>query len=55
MGTECANLYELTTDARAPASNAVKIRLLHYLGKSILATNLVTQMIQIVFDGIYGN
>ncbi|CAO3594598.1 unnamed protein product [Absidia cylindrospora] len=41
-------------DGRAPAPNPVKIRILHYLGKSILATNMASQMIQIVFDGIYG-
>ncbi|ORZ22637.1 armadillo-type protein [Absidia repens] len=33
-------------DGRAPAPNPVKIRILHYLGKSILATNMASQMIQ---------
>ncbi|CAO3648654.1 unnamed protein product [Cunninghamella echinulata] len=42
-------------DGRAPASNPVKIRILNYLGKSILASNMVTQMTQVVFDGIYGD
>ncbi|KAI8088970.1 proteasome stabiliser-domain-containing protein [Halteromyces radiatus] len=41
-------------DGRAPVSSAVKIRILYYLGKSIVATNFPTQMIQVVFDGIYG-
>ncbi|CAO3637178.1 unnamed protein product [Cunninghamella blakesleeana] len=39
---------------RAPASSSIKIRILNYLGKSIIAANLVTQMTQVVFDGIYG-
>ncbi|KAI8330892.1 armadillo-type protein [Chlamydoabsidia padenii] len=33
-------------DGRAPVSNPVKVRILHYLGKSILATNLGSHMIQ---------
>lgn len=41
-------------DGRAPATNPVKIRVLYYLGKSIIATNLASHMIQVVFDGIYG-
>lgn len=41
-------------DRQAPASIPVKIRILHFLSKSILATNMPTQMIQVIFDGIYG-
>ncbi|KAL0086564.1 proteasome stabiliser-domain-containing protein [Phycomyces blakesleeanus] len=41
-------------DARAPVSTSIKIRIIHYLSKSIVATNLVPSMIQVVFDGIYG-
>ncbi|KAF7732558.1 hypothetical protein EC973_003305 [Apophysomyces ossiformis] len=41
-------------NVRAPASNAIKIRILQYLNKSVAATNMITQMIQVVFDGIYG-
>ncbi|KAI8374250.1 proteasome stabiliser-domain-containing protein [Radiomyces spectabilis] len=41
-------------DARAPASNAVKLRILQYLNKSVAACNMVSHMIQVVFDGIYG-
>ncbi|KAG0174143.1 hypothetical protein DFQ29_007586 [Apophysomyces sp. BC1021] len=39
---------------RAPASNPIKIRVLQYLSKSVAATNMVALMIQVVFDGIYG-
>ncbi|OBZ85602.1 Proteasome-associated protein ECM29 [Choanephora cucurbitarum] len=41
-------------EARAPAPNTVKLRILHYLSKSIIASNMVTSMIQVIFDGIYG-
>ncbi|KAI9024387.1 proteasome stabiliser-domain-containing protein [Phycomyces nitens] len=41
-------------DARAPASTPVKIRIIQYLRKSIVATNMIPLMIQVVFDGIYG-
>ena len=42
-------------DKRAPASTPVKIRILNYLTKSIAATNMAAMMVQVVFDGIYGN
>lgn len=41
-------------DGRSPAPNSVKLRVLQYLSKSIAATNKVTSMIQVIFDGIYG-
>ncbi|KAI7869867.1 proteasome stabiliser-domain-containing protein [Spinellus fusiger] len=41
-------------EARAPVSAPVKIRILQYLSKSVMAANLVSLMIQVVFDGIYG-
>ncbi|KAI9320591.1 proteasome stabiliser-domain-containing protein [Dichotomocladium elegans] len=41
-------------DRQAQASVPVKIRILQYLSKSITAASMVTQMIQVVFDGIYG-
>ncbi|RUP51830.1 hypothetical protein BC936DRAFT_145387 [Jimgerdemannia flammicorona] len=41
-------------DIRLPASNLIKIRILNYLTRSKLATNLVAPMLQIVFDGLYG-
>ncbi|KAI8369986.1 proteasome stabiliser-domain-containing protein [Blakeslea trispora] len=42
-------------EARAPASNPVKLRILQYLSKSIIASSMVTSMIQVIFDGIYGD
>ncbi|KAI8987056.1 proteasome stabiliser-domain-containing protein [Pilobolus umbonatus] len=41
-------------DARSQAPNSVKLRVIQYLQKSIAATNMVAQMIQVIFDGIYG-
>ncbi|RCI02581.1 hypothetical protein CU098_001872 [Rhizopus stolonifer] len=40
--------------ARTSAPNSVKLRVLQYLSKSIMATNMVAFMIQVIFDGIYG-
>ncbi|GAN03092.1 proteasome-associated protein ECM29 homolog [Mucor ambiguus] len=42
-------------DGRSQAPNAVKLRILQYLSKSIAATNMVAPMIQVIFDGIYGD
>jgi proteasome component ECM29 len=41
-------------DGRSQAPNSVKLRILGYLSKSIAATNMVVPMIQVIFDGIYG-
>lgn len=41
-------------DGRSPAPNSVKLRILQYLSKSVVATNMVAPMIQVIFDGIYG-
>ncbi|KAI8875721.1 ARM repeat-containing protein, partial [Backusella circina FSU 941] len=41
-------------DGRSQAPNPVKIRVIQYLSKSIAATNMVAQMVQVIFDGIYG-
>ncbi|KAG2227610.1 hypothetical protein INT45_002295 [Circinella minor] len=50
LGTKSTN----PDDKRAPASTPVKIRILNYLTKSIAATNMAAMMVQVVFDGIYG-
>ncbi|CEP12173.1 hypothetical protein [Parasitella parasitica] len=42
-------------DGRSRAPNSVKLRILQYLTKSIAATNMVAPMIQVIFDGIYGD
>lgn len=41
-------------DPRLQASTPIKIRVLQYLTKSVAAANMNTHMIQVVFDGIYG-
>jgi len=42
-------------DGRSQAPNSVKLRILQYLSKSVAATNMVAPMIQVIFDGIYGD
>lgn len=42
-------------DVRSQASPAIKIRILQSLGKSVAAANMPSQMVQTVFDGIYGD
>ncbi|ORX62567.1 ARM repeat-containing protein [Hesseltinella vesiculosa] len=41
-------------NGRVPCGNPTKIKLLQYLGKSITASNMSSKMIQVVFDGLYG-
>ncbi|KAI7902114.1 proteasome stabiliser-domain-containing protein [Cokeromyces recurvatus] len=53
--TKSGNTTESNKDIRSQASNSVKLRILQYLSKSIIATQLVTSMIQVIFDGIYGD
>ncbi|KAI8147438.1 proteasome stabiliser-domain-containing protein [Fennellomyces sp. T-0311] len=50
LGTKSNN----ADDKRAPANTAVKVRILNYLSKSIAAANMAAYMVQVVFDGIYG-
>ncbi|KAI8639177.1 proteasome stabiliser-domain-containing protein [Parasitella parasitica] len=45
---------EANKDDRSQAPNPIKLRILQYLAKSITATNMVAPMIQVIFDGIYG-
>lgn len=47
-------IYLGNKDGRSQAPNSVKLRILQYLQKSIAATNIVAPMIQVIFDGIYG-
>ncbi|CAO3691804.1 unnamed protein product [Rhizopus stolonifer] len=41
-------------NVRSQASPAIKVRILQSLGKSVAAANMPSQMVQTVFDGIYG-
>lgn len=48
-------IFQAGRDGRSQAPNSVKLRVMQYLGKSIAATNMVAPMIQVIFDGIYGD
>lgn len=53
LGSKAANSAGVKF-ARQPGTNAVKLRVIQYLSRSILATNMVAQMLQVLFDGLYG-
>ncbi|KAG2172756.1 hypothetical protein INT43_000103 [Umbelopsis isabellina] len=53
LGSKAANSASVKF-ARQPGTNAVKLRVIQYLSRSILATNMVAQMLQVLFDGLYG-
>ncbi|CAO3688639.1 unnamed protein product [Umbelopsis ramanniana] len=40
--------------ARKPGTKAIKLRVIQYLTRSVLATNMAAQVVMVLFDGLYG-
>ncbi|KAI9480308.1 MAG: proteasome stabiliser-domain-containing protein [Benjaminiella poitrasii] len=55
LGTASVKTVKDTKEIRSQASNSIKLRIFQYLSKSIIATQMVTSMIQVIFDGIYAD